>query len=101
MSKVKVAAPSKKDLRQLADGVHRNPHSILGAHPDGKGTIIRALRPYAESVAARIGGVDYPLHHVDAGVFSAKAGGAKPLPAVVRVVGGGVLAMVLRALWYP
>ena len=72
MSKVKVAAPSKKDLRQLADGVHRNPHSILGAHPDGKGTIIRALRPYAESVAARIGGVDYPLHHVDAGVFSAK-----------------------------
>lgn len=29
------------------------------------------------------------------GVFSAKAGGAKPLPAVVRVVGGGVLAMVI------
>ncbi len=68
--KARIAAPSKRDLRMLADGVHRNPHSVLGAHPDGKGTVIRSLRPYATAVSARIGGVDYPLQHVESGVFS-------------------------------
>nr|WP_307828504.1 1,4-alpha-glucan branching protein GlgB [Antrihabitans sp. YC2-6] len=72
MTKSKIAAPSKKDLKQLAEGVHRNPHSVLGAHPDGKGTIIRALRPHAIEVKARIGGVDYPMAHVENGVFSVR-----------------------------
>ncbi|MFH5230611.1 1,4-alpha-glucan branching protein GlgB [Antrihabitans spumae] len=69
--RTKVAAPSKRDLKLLAEGKHRNPHSVLGAHADGKGTVIRTLRPYAETVHARIGKVDYPLHHVDNGMFSA------------------------------
>ncbi|CAM3031107.1 1,4-alpha-glucan branching protein GlgB [Skermania piniformis] len=66
------AAPAADDLARLAAGRHDNPHSILGAHPTSVGTVIRALKPWAESVAARIGGVDHPLSHVGGGVFSAE-----------------------------
>ena len=69
---MRAAAPSKSDLALLAKGLHRSPHSVLGAHPKGKNTVIRALRPHATSVAARIGGVDYPLVHIDNGLFSAR-----------------------------
>ncbi|CAM3553639.1 1,4-alpha-glucan branching protein GlgB [Smaragdicoccus niigatensis] len=48
-----------------------NPHSHLGAHEVPAGTVIRALRPHAERVAARIGGVDYPLQPTSAGIFEA------------------------------
>ncbi|MCX5042900.1 1,4-alpha-glucan branching protein GlgB [Aldersonia sp. NBC_00410] len=65
-----VAPPDGADLDRLRDGTHWNPHSVLGAHPTANGTVLRALRPQAESVVARIGGVDYPLQHVDHGVFS-------------------------------
>jgi 1,4-alpha-glucan branching enzyme len=63
--------PSSNDLDLLARGKHYNPHSILGAHSVEGGTAIRALKPNAESVVARVGGVDYPLTHVAHGVFSA------------------------------
>jgi 1,4-alpha-glucan branching enzyme len=66
-----LAAPSTTDLDLLARGEHHDPHSVLGAHPHRAGTIIRTLRPQAELVAARIGGVDYPLQHVANGLFSA------------------------------
>ncbi|HEY5853476.1 MAG TPA: 1,4-alpha-glucan branching protein GlgB [Aldersonia sp.] len=66
----KVLAPDRNDLDMLREGRHYNPHSVLGAHDHPDGTVIRALRPSAESVAARIGGTDYPLQHVDNGLFS-------------------------------
>ncbi|TSD93338.1 1,4-alpha-glucan branching protein GlgB [Skermania sp. ID1734] len=73
--KTRTIAPSKKDIELLAAGEHHDPHSVLGAHPHAKGTVIRALRPHAESVHARVGGVDYPLHPVRGetlgGLFSA------------------------------
>ncbi|MGA9870182.1 MAG: 1,4-alpha-glucan branching protein GlgB [Rhodococcus sp. (in: high G+C Gram-positive bacteria)] len=65
-----IAAPSSNDLDLLAQGKHYNPHSILGAHTVPGGTAIRALKPNAESVVARIGGKDYPLTHVAHGLFS-------------------------------
>jgi 1,4-alpha-glucan branching enzyme len=60
-----------RDLKRLADGTHHNPHSVLGAHPHPDGTLIATLRPHADGVRALIGGVEYPLSHIDIGVFAA------------------------------
>ncbi|GAA4481760.1 1,4-alpha-glucan branching protein GlgB [Rhodococcus olei] len=65
------AAPTPDDLARLTAGIHHDPHSVLGAHPHPDGTVIRALRPHAVAVAARIGGVDHPLAHLADGVFGA------------------------------
>lgn len=62
--------PSDTDLGRLIAGEHHDPHSILGAHEYGDHTVIRALRPHAETVTALIGGQRYPLAHVDAGLFA-------------------------------
>ncbi len=62
--------PSDSDLGRLIAGEHHDPHSILGAHEYGDHTVIRALRPHAETVTALIGGQRYPLTHVDAGLFA-------------------------------
>ncbi|MFZ2527785.1 MAG: 1,4-alpha-glucan branching protein GlgB [Rhodococcus sp. (in: high G+C Gram-positive bacteria)] len=58
-------------MARLAAGEHHDPHAILGAHPHPEGTLIRALRPGADTVAVRIGGVDHPLEPVGSDVFSA------------------------------
>ncbi|MEH3129693.1 MAG: 1,4-alpha-glucan branching protein GlgB [Mycolicibacterium neoaurum] len=62
--------PSDTDLGRLIAGEHHDPHSILGAHEYDDHTVIRALRPHAESVTALIGGQRHPLTHVDAGLFA-------------------------------
>jgi 1,4-alpha-glucan branching enzyme len=59
------------DLRLLAAGEHHDPHRVLGAHPQPDGTLIATLRPHADAVHARVGGVDHPLAHVAHGVFAA------------------------------
>ena len=64
--------PDRRELEQLFAGTHRDPHSILGAHPDAAGTVIRVLRPHAESVSARIGGAEHPLPHIENGLFGAR-----------------------------
>ncbi|WP_305094630.1 1,4-alpha-glucan branching protein GlgB [Prescottella sp. R16] len=66
-----VCPPDPHDLTLLAHGVHHDPHSVLGAHPHPDGTVVRALRPGALSVAVRVGGVDHELHPVGHDVFSA------------------------------
>ena len=43
---------------------------MLGAHEYDDHTVIRAYRPHAAEVVAVIGGVRYPLQHVEAGVFA-------------------------------
>ncbi|WP_245555678.1 1,4-alpha-glucan branching protein GlgB [Gordonia soli] len=55
-------AASDHDLRRLDTLTHPDPHAFLGAHaaPDGH-TILRTLRPGAQSVVAVIGGVDHPM----------------------------------------
>ncbi len=64
-------APDNHDLELLARGEHHDPHSVLGAHPHADGTVLRALRPNAESVSAVIGGKNFPLEHVSNGIFAA------------------------------
>ena len=63
--------PEASELRRLLDGTHHDPHAILGAHPEGRRTIIRTLRPHATAVSALIGGREYPLDHVQGGLFAA------------------------------
>ncbi|PPJ22066.1 MULTISPECIES: 1,4-alpha-glucan branching protein GlgB [Nocardia] len=60
---------NRRDLMLLAAGTHTDPHTVLGAHPHPDGTVIRTLRPHADSVSARIGGVDHPLRPIGHGVF--------------------------------
>ncbi|WP_306365618.1 1,4-alpha-glucan branching protein GlgB [Nocardia sp. CC227C] len=67
---------NRRDLMLLAAGTHPDPHTVLGAHPHPGGTVVRALRPHADTVAARVGGVDHPLAHVEHGVFE----GVIPFP---------------------
>ena len=66
------AAVPKAELDRLVNGSHYGPHSILGEHPAGDSTIIRALRPTAESVAALIGDTRLELPRLHkGGVFGA------------------------------
>ena len=46
---------------QLAHGSHHSPHDYLGLHPEGKGWVLRALRPLAKSVVAKAKTKKIPL----------------------------------------
>jgi 1,4-alpha-glucan branching enzyme len=67
------AAPSTSEMNHLIAGDHHDPHSLLGSHPAVDGTVIRVLKPNADSVEVVVGtGTSYRLHRVhDAGLFSA------------------------------
>jgi 1,4-alpha-glucan branching enzyme len=68
------------DAEQLAARTAADPHSFLGAHPDGNGgVVIRAFRPAARAVrvvtAAGPGAVLEPVH--PDGVFEGRIAGAQ------------------------
>ncbi|MEV0294581.1 1,4-alpha-glucan branching protein GlgB [Nocardia sp. NPDC050710] len=75
---------NRRDLMLLAAGTHTDPHTVLGAHPHPDGTIVRVLRPHADTVSARIGGIEHPLMSLGHGVFA----GVVPYPDLMdyRVV---------------
>ena len=50
------AAP--EEVQMLVSGQHRDPHAILGLHPVGDGSVVRAWRPEAESVTVLRDGAD-------------------------------------------
>ncbi|MEV4240165.1 MULTISPECIES: 1,4-alpha-glucan branching protein GlgB [unclassified Nocardia] len=60
----------RRDLMLLAAGTHADPHTVLGAHPHPDGTIVRVLRPHADTVFARVGGVDHPLKSLGHGIYA-------------------------------
>ncbi|NKY52086.1 1,4-alpha-glucan branching protein GlgB [Nocardia vermiculata] len=60
---------NRRDVMLLAAGTHTDPHTVLGAHPHPDGTVIATLRPHADAVSARIGGVDHRLEHLGHGIF--------------------------------
>ncbi|WP_433624098.1 1,4-alpha-glucan branching protein GlgB [Nocardia sp. CA-120079] len=60
----------RRDLMLLAAGTHTDPHTVLGAHPHPDGTIVRVLRPHADTVFARVGGVDHSLKSLGHGIFA-------------------------------
>jgi 1,4-alpha-glucan branching enzyme len=65
-------AVSADQIDAILAGHHHDPHSVLGAHPAPDGTIIRALRPLAQSVSVVLpDGTRYPMRHAHEGVFSA------------------------------
>src|SRR3954469_7937258 len=41
------------ELDQLVDGRHADPHSLLGAHPQNGGVVVRTFRPAAERVVVK------------------------------------------------
>ena len=73
---VVVTGPSDAELDRLAGGEHHDPHGLLGMHPAGKGTVIRALRPLADSVTAILGNERVPLKHRRSGIWEATVPGA-------------------------
>jgi 1,4-alpha-glucan branching enzyme len=66
------------ELDLLVRREHSNPHGVLGAHPEGDGVIIRALRPAACSITAQLAdGTAVELEQVHAGgVFEGVVPGA-------------------------
>jgi 1,4-alpha-glucan branching enzyme len=69
---------SAAELDMLVNGAHANPHGVLGAHPTNAGTtVVRTLRPEADSVAVVVGRVRTPLQRIhDGGVFAGELKGA-------------------------
>ncbi len=86
--------PPAADLDALARREHRDPHSILGAHPNDAGTVIvRAMRPAAQAVSVLVdGGRGEPvaLEQIHpAGIFAGAVAGSLPLDYRLRVEYGG------------
>jgi 1,4-alpha-glucan branching enzyme len=63
------------DLDTLVGGAHSDPHSILGAHPQNGGVVVRTFRPDAERVTVRPADGEAPVEATQihpGGVFEAK-----------------------------
>ncbi|MEY4554253.1 MAG: hypothetical protein RL197_680, partial [Actinomycetota bacterium] len=56
-------------LDRVSNGKHHDPHSVLGVHPIVGGWVIRALRPLASSVVAKVGKTEVSLTHSFNGIF--------------------------------
>jgi len=69
---------ASEELEALVHRAHANPHSVLGAHPENGGVVIRALRPAAREIKAHVdGGSTVPLEQIHAGgVFEGHVQGA-------------------------
>ncbi|MGH3870195.1 MAG: 1,4-alpha-glucan branching protein GlgB [Pseudonocardiaceae bacterium] len=63
------SAPPAGEQRKLLAGTHHDPHSVLGAHPHPDGTVVRVLRPHADTVTVLTDSAQYPLEHSAAGLF--------------------------------
>jgi len=64
-------------MDDLIAGTVHDPHAVLGAHPKGEATVIRALRRGAGDVAVVIGGERHPMKRVhDEGLFEVTVPGA-------------------------
>ncbi|WP_436891960.1 1,4-alpha-glucan branching protein GlgB [Nocardiopsis dassonvillei] len=75
------------EIDRLVDGHHHDPHSVLGVHAQGRGTVVRVLRPHAVEVHLELsGGERVRTEHLHRGVFTARVP-AKKLgsPADYRV----------------
>jgi 1,4-alpha-glucan branching enzyme len=70
---------SGPELDRIARREHPDPHHVLGAHPSNGGVVVRAFRPAAETVVARVdGGEPVPLEKSHpAGVFEGQVEGAE------------------------
>jgi 1,4-alpha-glucan branching enzyme len=76
------------DRGRLLSGSHHDPHALLGAHPVPGGVAVRALRPFAQSVTALVGGERHPLVSEGDGLFSVVLP-HKEIPAYTLLVSYG------------
>jgi 1,4-alpha-glucan branching enzyme len=60
---------SETELQALVEGLHASPHSVLGPHEGKDAVTLRVLRPWADSVVARIGDDRIELKHEYAGIW--------------------------------
>jgi 1,4-alpha-glucan branching enzyme len=69
-----------RELNALVRREHANPHSVLGAHEDDGGVVLRALRPAASAVTAQLGdGASVELEEIHpGGVFEGFVEGVHP-----------------------
>ncbi|RZS39004.1 1,4-alpha-glucan branching enzyme [Herbihabitans rhizosphaerae] len=59
------------ELRQLLDGAHHDPHSLLGVHTSGPDSVVaRALRPGAKAVTLLAGDTRRTLDEITDGLFA-------------------------------
>lgn len=57
------------DLQAISQGRHHNPHSFLGIHLTDSGFVIRTLRPFANTVSAKLESGDIELTHLFDGIW--------------------------------
>lgn len=91
------SAPSG-ELERLLALQHHDPHSILGAHPDGKHIVVRAFRPDASSISLLVhGDAPRPMRLRDqAGLFEATVDGRIsifPYELEIHYPGGGSITI--------
>ncbi|HSU91939.1 MAG TPA: hypothetical protein VLI44_10810, partial [Sporolactobacillaceae bacterium] len=69
----------RQDLERLLALQHHDPHSILGAHPDGNRVVVRAFRPDASRVEVLVDGeAPRTMRMTDpAGLFEAEIEGRR------------------------
>src|SRR4051812_10632427 len=79
--------PSKRELDQVVSGTHANPHTVLGAHTRGAGTVVvRVWRPDSTAVSIVVDGTAHEAVRVhDAGVWAVELKRNDPPAYVVRV----------------
>ena len=63
------ASARRVELERIVGGSNAQPHSVLGAHPEGGRVVVRTLRPEARSVTVVAGDDRTPMEHVHGGVF--------------------------------
>jgi 1,4-alpha-glucan branching enzyme len=64
-----VSAASTQALQRLVEGLHHDPHSVLGPHLGRDGVTVRVLRPDADAVTVHIAGARFPLEHEHGGIW--------------------------------
>jgi len=75
-----MARVTQDEIDRLIGGDHHDPHGTLGAHPEGDGVTIRALRPLADKVEVVLAdGERRPMRHVHGGVFAVTLAPGSPL----------------------
>lgn len=75
-------------LDQIVDGWHHDPHSILGAHLDGEGVILRVFRPWAKSVLVELAQSQIALTHEHRGIWIGRLA-EKTIPDYTLIVDYG------------
>src|SRR5437763_15964618 len=76
------------ELESLVRREHPNPHSVLGAHPENGGVVVRTLRPAACAVTAvtdRQPGVALQQIHPGGALAGRLANAEPPLPYQLEV----------------